>query len=240
MQDTPQCEGKIKLGPLPWEISERLAQVSANWLEFVPEDNSIVVKDAKVEGCPALTGIPCDIITILGSIPADIREKVPGGEVYFKDPHGQPLRLLVAKGEVCVQWPRIDYSAAVPVSPESVLSAAGRLHSRITGWARFAGSVDRAAELQSFADQFGGTYPEAGIPSECEQQIASIQFKGADIHPQELLDRLKDLAHPPESLQANLDVTCVAAGPVEHYFRICIRDGSIQALKPSLWDKRQP
>ncbi len=237
MQDTQQCEGRIKLGPLPWEISERLAQITANWLEFVPEDNSIVVRDSQLEGCPALTGIPCEMITILGSIPLALREKVPGGEVYLKDPLGRPLRLLVEKGEIRIQWPRIDYSSAFTVPPESVLSPAGRLQSRISGWARFASSSDRADEVRAFAQQFGGAFPESEMPSECVQHIASIRFKETDAGPDSLLSRLKALASPPESLQAELDVTCISEGPVDRYFRIRIQDGAVQTLRPSVWEK---
>jgi len=233
--ETPACEGKIRLGSIPWEVSEQLAQITANWLEFVPEENAILAKDARLEGCPVLTGIPCELITLLGTIPPEDRENMPGGELYLKDPNGQMLRLQVANGEVRIQWPRIDYSRSHPVPPEQVFKTAGEGETRVKGWARFAGSPKQAEVLQSFVERFGGVYPEGDIPSECEQHVVAIRFKDARVTPQELVRDMKALAFPIDSLQAELDVTCLAEKQVEQYFRIRIRNGAVEAFRPAGW-----
>jgi hypothetical protein len=236
IEETAECEGKIKLGPIPWEISERLAQTTANWLEFVAKENAIVIKETHLEGCPVLTGIPCELINLLGAIPPEHRENMPGGELYLRDANGQMLRLQVENGEVRIQWPRLDYSRSRPVSPEQVFKDAGEGVTRVKGWARFAGSLKQAEVLRSFVERFGGLYPEGDIPSECEQHVVSIRFKDARVTPQELVRDMKALAFPIDSLQAELDVTCASEKQVEENFRIRIRDGVIEALKPCGWN----
>ena len=95
MQGELQCKGMIRLGPVTWEVSERLSQVTGNWLEYAPEENAIVVRHAQPGGCPALAGVPCELIGLIDSIPPEQRDAIPGGVLYIKDGAGQVVRLLV-------------------------------------------------------------------------------------------------------------------------------------------------
>ena len=239
MQLEIECEGKIRCGPLPWEVSERLAQISGNWLEFAPDEDAIVVRHAQPAGCPAMSGVPCELITILDALPAEHRARMPGGTMFVRDRSGLVLRLLVQEGELRIQWPQLDYSRATDVAPESVLCEINPSQARIRGWARFAGSPDRAEELQAFVDRFEGLYPEGDMPSECDQNSVFVRFRDVNVGPGELVAKLKELAAAPESLNAELDVSSFVPGSLDRSFRIRIKDGSVQALRPALW-KQEP
>jgi hypothetical protein len=235
MQGDLECEGRVKLSPLPWETSERLAQFSGNWLEFAPGENSIVVKEPQPAGCPAFTAVPCELISLIHSIPAELRGSIPGGALYIRNDKGEVLRLVVEGAEIRLQWPQKNYSNPIPVSPESVLNQQmNARNASVNGWARFAGSCDRANELQSFVDQFGGMYPEGDIPSECEQNLVFVRFKDVKIGPKDLVEKLRLLAESPESLQAELFVSSTQAGD-KWDFRVQIRDGQIWTARPSAW-----
>lgn len=230
-----ECEGKIRLGPLPWETSERLAQFSGNWLLFEPAGNAVVVRQSQPAGCPALTGVACEMISLIYSIPAELRNAMPGGTIYVRDSLGDLLRVVVEHGEIRVQWPQKEYAQPVYVPPDTVLNEVASKSARIRGWARFAGSCGRAGELRKFVEQFDGLYPEGELPSECEQNLVYVRFKEVNIGPKELIAKLRELAESEESLQAELEVTPIEAGRNDAGFRIHIRDGQISAMRPSLW-----
>ncbi len=238
MQGEQECEGTIKFGPLPWDISEKLAQFIGNWLEFAPQENALVARKSEPIGCPAISGVPCEIINMIDSLPAAQRQAMPGGVFYVKDHGGQIMRVLVEKGEVRIQWPYQDYSKPVSVPPLSVMNSMEPGEARIKGWARFAGTRTKAADIQALIGRFEGIYPEGDLPSEGEQRIAFIKFKSANIDPAELVDQLRKLTDPPESLQAELEVKSYAPRPTDRDFRIYIRNGKIETVRPSLW--KQP
>jgi hypothetical protein len=235
MQVEIECEGRIRCGSLPWEVSERLAQLSGNWLEFSPEESAIVVRHVQPVGCPAMSGVPCELISILDSIPSDHREKMPGGTLFVRDRNGQVLRLLVRGGELLIQWPHLDFEHSRPEAPEAVMDGINPREARVRGWARFAGSPERAAELAAFVDRFEGLYPEGDMPSECEQNLVSVRFQDVNVGPRELISKLEALAETRESLEAELDVGSFAPGALDHSFRIRIEKGKVHALRPSLW-----
>jgi hypothetical protein len=235
MRGEQECEGNIKFGPLPWELSEKLAQFVGNWLEYASDENALVVRKAEPIGCPAISGVPCEIINMIDSLPPEHRQAMPGGVFYVKDSGGQSMRVVVEKGEVRIQWPYQDFSRLVSVPPESVLSSMNPGEARIKGWARFAGAPSRAAEIQSFVNRFEGLFPEGDLPSEGEQSIAYVKLKSASIAPDDFVERLRSLADPPESLQAELEVKSYAPRAEGRDFRIYIRNGRIETFRPSIW-----
>lgn len=234
MQGVLECQGQIRFGSLPWEICERLAQFHGNWLEFLPDANAIIFRRVQPIGCPALTGVPCELITLIDSLPAEYRESMPGGELSLKDQRNQSLRLLVGHGEVHIKWPQESCFQTVPGSLESALNDADPNRIRVRGWARFAGSCARGGKLQAFLDRFGGLYPEEDMPSECEQNMVYVRFKDARLDPQELVAELQALADPLDSLQADLEISPFGRGSVDQDLRIQIVDGRVETTKAVL------
>jgi hypothetical protein len=53
--------------------------------------------------------------------------------------------------------------------------------------------------------------------------------------PQELLTTLLKIAAPGDSLEADLDISSFAHRAIDRRFRIIIRQGRVELLKPSLW-----
>lgn len=237
MQGELECKGKIRVGTLPWDVSERLSQFSGNWLEFDPAEGAIVLRHTQPGTCPALSGVPCELITIIDSIPQQQRDSMPGGALYVKDKQGQVVRLTVEHGEVRVQWPHLDYTRAKAVSAEAAMQDLNPSKARVRGWSRFAGSESKAGQLQDFVDRFEGLYPEGDMPSECRSNMVYVEFKDVNVGPEELIAKLRDMAEPPESLQAELEVGSFETGAHDQDFRVCIRDGRVQVLRPALWDE---
>jgi hypothetical protein len=237
MQGELECEGKIRFGSLPWDVSERLAQFTGNWLEFAPEENAIIVRHVQPVGCPAMSGVPCELISMIDAVPSGHRESMPGGALYVKDRSGQVLRIVVERGEVRIQWPHLDYAKSTLIPVEAIEEANPR-EACIRGWARFSGSPQLAEKLQAFVDRFEGLYPEGDMPSECEQNTVFVKFKDVNVGPKELLSKMKELAETPESLQAELDVSSFAPGSLDSNFRIRVRDGAVEVLRPSLWEQK--
>ncbi len=237
MKGEQECEGSIKFGSLPWDINERLAQFVGNWLEFSSKENALVVRKAEPIGCPAISGVPCEIINMIDSLPAEHRKAMPGGVFYVKDHGGQVMRVMVEKGEVRIQWPYQDYSKPVSVPPLSVMSSMDAKEARISGWARFAGPQAKTGEIQKLIERFSGIYPENDIPSESRQDLALLKFKSAAIAPADLVDQLRALAEPGESLQAELDVKSYSPHPEDRDFRIFIRNGKLETVRPSIWNQ---
>ncbi len=237
MKGEQECEGTIKFGNLPWEVSERLAQFTGNWLEFSVPESALVVRKAEPIGCPAISGVPCEIINLIDSLAPDQRKAMPGGVFYVKDNGGQVMRVLVEKGEVRIQWPYQDYSKPVPVPPLSVMNSMDGKEARVTGWARFSADSKNVAEIEALVSRFGGLYPENDLPSEGQQRIAFVKFRSACVAPADLVDELRKLADPPESLQAELDIKSYTPHHEDRDFRIYIRNGKLETVRPSIWSQ---
>lgn len=237
MEGEPECKGKIRVGPIPWEVSEILTQFSGGWLAFDPAECAIVARPGHPGRCPALSGVPCELITLIDSIPQEQRDSMPGGALYVKDKHGRTVRLTVEHGEVRIRWPHLDYSRAQALPAASFLQAPGSRNAKVRGWARFAGAPARATELREFAERFGGLYPEEDIPSECPSDMVYVEFQDVTEPPDELIARMQELAEPRESLQAEMELAIPAPGGRGRDLRICIRDGQVQVLRPALWSE---
>ena len=232
MHSELECDGQIRFGPLPWETSERLAQFGGNWLQYAPGENAVLVRQPQPIGCPAFTAVPCELLSMMHAIPPELREFIPGGCLHVRDSRGEVLRIVVERGEIRVQWPARE-DKPVPVTADVVLHQLDPKTARVDGWARFAGACERAAELKTFVEQFEGLYPEGDLPSECEQNLVYVKFRGVNVGPSELIDKLRQLSESQESLQGELEITSFAPGSRQPAVRIIIRDGQLSALRLS-------
>ncbi|MBZ5498163.1 MAG: hypothetical protein LAP85_17320 [Acidobacteriia bacterium] len=235
MQGESECDGKIKLGSVPEKVCQRLAGFQGNWLEFIPEESAIIVRHVQPGGCPAISGVPCELISMIDSIPAEQRQAMPGGEFFLRDSEGQMLRLIVERGDIRIQWPCLDYSRAVAVPTESIRNDLNPRTARVRGWANFLGAPDSAGRLQAFVDAFEGLYPEGSMPASLRQDGFHVEFQDVNVGPSELLSKLLELADPAESLDAQLEVSSFVPGASDENFRILVCRGRAQALRPSLW-----
>lgn len=231
------CVGRIQLGDLPDSTRERLAGIQGNWLEYSRTDNTIVVRHAQPAGCPALSGVTCELMAMMDLLPHQAREAMPGGVLYLNDRHGGiVLRIMIQKGEVRVQWPHPDYAKAFVVPADQMMSEVLAPEARIRGWARFAGTSDEVRRLQECLDRFEGLYDEGDLSPVVTGRTVFVEFIDVNMGPKELVAKLKEISLPPQSLEAELDVGSFVPDSKTHDFRVRIRHGIVEAFRPSLWE----
>ena len=234
MQGELECEGLIRFGSLPWEISERLTNLNGTWLRYSPEDNALVVNHELPAGCPAMTGVCCELISFIYTLPEEVRRAMPGGTLHVRGRSGPILRLTVENGDVRVQWPQSDYSGATDVELADFMKESETRQAKIRGWARFVGDSARNAEIQALIDRFSGVFPEGDLPSECPQNVAFVEFRDAAGDPEELLNTLASLAEP-GSLDAELNVRRYTPDLGERQIRVLVEGGRTRSLRPTPW-----
>ncbi len=227
--------GKIRLGPLSASTSERLARLGGEWLEFSPEEGALVVRHVQPGGSPALAAVPAELITILESLPAAERETLPGGALVVRDRSGILLRLVVEGGEIRIQWPREDWSHAIDVPVEDELRSADPFSARVSGHVRFQAPAGAEGFLNEFVEGFEGLYPAGELDLERQGAWVRGQLRAVNVGPRQLLDRLRELAAPPDSLEADLDVGSFLRHAGGRDFRLRVRGGVARALRPALW-----
>jgi hypothetical protein len=228
MQREVECEGEVRFGPLPWDLAERLAEFAGNWLVFAPKTNALMVRASQPVGCPAITAVPCELITILDSVPPEHRQAMPGGEFRLRSRDGV-MRLAVEGGNLHLQWPRESRSQTVPVPAELILAGPHEGETRVRGWARFAGSAVGGHDLQAFIERFDALYPEEDMPSECEQNMVFVRFRDICCDPGDLVANLEHLADPRETLAAELEIRSSVSRPEGREFRLIINSGQVKA-----------
>jgi hypothetical protein len=230
-----ECSGEIRLGPLSPDTVARLADLGGEWLELCPEDERLVLCHVQPGGAPTLSALPAELIAFLDALAPEERDAMPGGTLVVRDRTGSVVRLVVTQGEIHVQWPREDWSQAEPVDLDSILSGLDAASARISGQASLAaepGAEDRLVEL---VGRFEGLYPEGDLRVEREKRTLRVRLSDVNVGPEQLLDNLRRLADPPESLEGELEVGSFLPHAQDHDFRLTLRRGTARAERPSLW-----
>jgi hypothetical protein len=233
-----ECEGRVRLGPIGADTERRLTGFGGEWLEYSPDEGVLVVRHIQPGGSPAQSAVPAELIAILDSIPPAERDAMPGGTLVVKDRSGVVMRLVVERGEIRVQWPREDWDHAVAVEIDAALRGADPFSARVSGKARFRGPEAKAAAVVDFVEAFEGLYPEGEVLLLAGADAHEITFRSANVGPAQLLAHLRDAADPIDSLEADLDVGSFAPHSIDRDFRLSIRAGKVQALRPALWRER--
>ncbi|MFH1263777.1 MAG: hypothetical protein V1495_10105 [Pseudomonadota bacterium] len=229
------CEGKIHLGPLSAETRRRLSELRGDWLEYSSADDTVVGRHVQPTGCPALSAVPCELIAMLGILTPSEREKSAGGEFRLWGHEGSWVRVLAEKGEVRIQWPHLDYSKTVPVPAEKAMAGINAHEARIRGWVRFRGGKREIQSISDLLDRFEGLYPEGEIVSAVTGETVRIEFKDVNIGPRELLGAFREIVQLETSLDGELDVGSFVRDLESNDFRIVIRRGSVEMVRPSIW-----
>ena len=99
------CSGQVALGNLSHDTQQRLEQVEATWLEFVPESVSLEIRHVQPDDRPVLPEIVRELVEFLNQLTDDERAQVGGGTLYYQDDvKGQYVR---AQG--LERWFLIDF-----------------------------------------------------------------------------------------------------------------------------------
>lgn len=233
-----ECVGKVRLGDLAPASAARLALLGGEWLEFSPEEGAVVVRHVQPGGSPALSAVPSELIAMLDALPAREREVVTGGTLLVRDRGGVLLRIVVEAGEIRVQWPREDWSQAVPVGLEEALRDADPFSARVSGRVRFAAPAGAEVRLAEFVDRFEGLYPAGELDVLRSGGVVDAELRDVNVGPAELLAELRRLAAPADSVVADLEVGSFRGHASDRDFRLSVHGGKAQAVRPSLWGGR--
>jgi hypothetical protein len=230
-----ECTGEVLLGPLSPPTIERLADLGGDWLELASEEAKLVSCHVQPGGSPTLAALPAELIAFLDALSPDERDAIPGGTLTVRDRAGSVVRLVVAQGEIHVQWPREDWSQAEPADLEAVLGAIDAASARVSGRVRLGarpGAEDRLVELVA---RFEGLYPEGDLSVERDGETLRAELRDVNVGPEQLLATLRQLADPPESLAGELEVGSFVAHALDGDFRLTLERGLARAVRPALW-----
>jgi len=230
-----ECRGKIRLAGIAAETQRRLAAFHGEWLEYSAEENAIVVRHVQPGGSPALAAVPAELIAMLDLLPGAARETSPGGTLVVRDRAVLALRLQVENGEIRIQWPHEDWAHAQPVGLDEMFRHVEGVSARLSGVVELNAPEGTEERISRFLEGFEGLYPEGEADVRRFGERLRLEMRGFNVGPEELVALLREVATPPSSLAAELEVGSFAAQAFEKDFRLEIRAGEARALRPALW-----
>jgi hypothetical protein len=230
-----ECSGEVDLGEVAAESRKRLSGFAGEWLEFDGAARRIVVRHVQPGGTPALSAVPAELIAMLQALAPDERERMRGGALVVRDRAGVLLRLVVEPDEVRIQWPKEDWSHASQVPLAEALALVEPVSARVSGALRFHAASGARTKLVEFIESFEGLYPDSDLRLEREGSTVRVELEGVCVGPQDLLDKLHELADPPASLDGDLRVSSFAPHALDRDYRLHLRGGVARAERPALW-----
>lgn len=230
-----ECAGKVRLGAVSSATEQALARLGGEWLEYSLDEGAVVVCHVQPDGPPALSTVPAELIAILDVLDPAERQAIPGGAMMLSDRNGILLRLVVEGGEIRIQWPREDWSKAIPIDVDAALSSADPFSARISGTARLSAPDGAETRLATWVDGFEGLYPAGELEVTRDGPVARVELRAVNVGPAQLLEWLHHLAQPAESLEAELDIGSFVPHAGDRDFRLTVHGGVVRAVRPSLW-----
>ncbi len=230
-----ECSGEVALEGLGEATRARLVELAGDWLEFDGRQGRIVVRHVQPGGAPALSAVPAELMGMLQSLTPEEREHVRGGTLTVRDRTGVLLRLVVSPGEIRIEWPHEDWAHATEVPLAEALAATDAVSARVSGRVRFRAQPGARARLVEFVEGFEGLYPDGDLRLDREGPEVEVEVRGINVGPEELLDKLRELADPASSLSGDLTVSSFSPHALERDFRIRLREGDARAERPALW-----
>ncbi|KAB2964264.1 MAG: hypothetical protein F9K16_04730 [Thermoanaerobaculia bacterium] len=230
-----ECRGRVRLGEIAPASRRRLAGFTGEWLEYSPEEEAIVVRHVQPGGSPALAAVPAELIAMLDLLGADEREESAGGTLVVRERDRLVLRLNVERGEIRIQWPREDWAKARAVEVDAVYRAVDPVSARVSGTARLQARPGAEGDLVSLIESFEGLYPEGDLRVTRDGTWLHVEILGVNVGPEELVRKLRALADPLATLEADLQIGSFAPQSFERDFRLELRGAETRAVRPSLW-----
>jgi hypothetical protein len=230
-----ECRGRVRVGEIGPAARRRLAAFSGEWLEYSPEEEALVVRHVQPGGSPALAAVPAELIAMLDLIGADEREEAAGGTLVVRERDRLVLRLMVERGEIRIQWPREDWAKARAVEVETVFRAVDPVSARVSGTARLQARAGAEGDLVGLVESFEGLYPEGDLRVTRDGGWLHVEISGVNVGPEDLVRKLRALAAPLSSLEAELEIGSFAPQAFERDFRLELHGAEARAVRPSLW-----
>ena len=230
-----ECRGRVRVGGIGAASRRRLAGFAGEWLEYSPDEEALVVRHVQPGGSPALAAVPAELIAMLDLLEADERDEGAGGTLVVRERDRLVLRLMVERGEIRIQWPREDWAKARAVEVETVFRAVDPVSARVSGTARLQARAGAEGDLVGLIESFEGLYPEGDLRVTRDGPWLHVELQGVNVGPEELIRKLRALADPTASLEAELEIGSFAPQAFERDFRLELRGAEARAVRPSLW-----
>lgn len=234
------CIGRVNLGLLSEETRRNLERFRGNWLDFIAEPASLVVRHVQPTDTPVVPSVAAELLECLGRL-TDAERARAGGTLYCLDEEdGQYVRLKVSGGILTATWAQPDYSRArrVPYRGEHV-PVVFEPYQRLNGAVRLCASAEGFARIRRAIERSTGLYPEGDLDQRSVDDKIEINFRNVNASVLALLAALKDAAQPLDSLEGEIDVSSFRPGDLEDYCRFVIRDGEVWLLRPALWNEAE-
>jgi hypothetical protein len=235
------CFGRVDLGPLPEDVSERLSGVPGEWLEYDPPTNAIVVRHVEPTSAHHLPAIACELVRLFAEIPPELHSGIPGGALYVQteEEHGQLIRLRVeAGGAIHVRWAHPSFKQATrrPYAggPEFLIDPEIQ---RLNGSVRFQAETpeDAARSIQELADTFEGLYPEGDFISRASGEgTVELTMKDVNLDAVRLIELLRKVAVA-GTLSGRFEVDAFGTLNPEFRRRVLFEAGEVLVQHPLLW-----
>lgn len=235
------CFGRVELGELPKEVSDRLSRVPGEWLEYDPPSGAIVVRHVEPTSPHHLPAIACELVRLFAEIPPEHHARIPGGAffVHTEEEHGQLIRLRVeAGGAIHVRWAHPSFKQATRVpyegGAEFVIDPEVQ---RLNGALSFEADDPHGAAdaIQNLAGTFDGLYPEGDlVPRVTGQGKVELTMDEVNLDAARLIELLRTLARE-GSLTGRFEVSAFGTVIPEHQRRVLFEGGKVLVQTPLLW-----
>jgi len=231
------CSGQVALGNPGRDTQQKLGQVEATWLEFVPESASLEIRHVQPDDRPVLPEIVRELVEFLNQLSESERLEVAGGTVYYQDAvKGQYVRVKVWRGGfLTISWARPDYEHASWEQYRSQpVSVVPEPYQRVNGKFSFEGVPTAADDIRELLERTAGLYSEGDfeIVARVDRIEVSLRNVNASVLP--LVYAAQVLAKP-GTLEGEIEVSSFRAGDLEEFCRFAFRTGEAWLVRPALW-----
>ncbi len=232
------CTGNVELGELSQETQSRLEKVAATWLEFSPDQPSLVVRHVQPDAVSAPREIAGELLEFLSDLSETERRGSPGGSFcYLDEDTGQYFRLRVWRGgNLTLSWAHPDYDNACWDAYEGEnLAVVFEPYQRLNGVAKFKSGHGVRERIAAVIERPGGLCPQGEY--ELIRNGDDVQLTLHDVNSSvlPLLETLRRVAEP-GSLAGDIEVTSFRPGDLDDYCRFVFLPGDeAYVIRPCLW-----
>jgi hypothetical protein len=241
------CIGRVELGPIPEELSERLCAVPGEWLEYDPPSGAVVVRHVEPTSSRHLPAIVHELVRIFAEIPPELHSTIPGGDLFVHTAveRGQLVRVRVEPGgAIRIQWAHPNFKRALrrPYAGGSEIVIDPEVQ-QLNGTVAFRTQDPHGAAraLEELLEGFEGLYPvgNCGVRIKDEGSV-ELTMEETNLEAALLVDLLQKLAEP-RSLSGRFELSSFGTVQPVQRIRFVFEEGKIWVQHPLLWvEKDEP
>jgi hypothetical protein len=231
------CQGRVRVGSVPGDVTARLAALPGEWLEFDAPAGAIVVRHVQPTTAPTLPTIAAELVRMLAEIPVALHGQIEGGDLHGHtedSPHLVRMRVQPGGG-VRIDWAHPDFAASRKRAYDAHVIPIEGVYCRLNGALTF-GATDAAGaarDLQRVADTYEGLYPEGDFRAKPAKRAGTVdvELREVNLDPRLLVDRLVALAGA-GTLHGSIDIRSFDDRHPDDHVRLLFQDGAAWVQEP--------